>query len=331
MKPLSVSEKPGYGISHPASALRWGVGEMQGWRPTMEDAHVAMGSLSEGKDSWADTGLFAVFDGHGGEEAAKFCAKRLPKAIRRGGAASNAPAALHSSFVSLDEKMENVAEKIANNQRCFGTIGCTAVACLIDHDSIIVANAGDSRAVLCCGVEAIELSQDHKPGLASESARIEECGGFVRKAHTDLAGRHHVARVNGTLAVSRAMGDLQFKKNKGAGADKQIVSCVPDVTVCNRQPHDEFLVIACDGVWDVLSSQEVVKRVRKHLPAIHRGDLQPADVVYKIFDKCLASHPSKITGTDNMTMIIVVFHDTGLIKPSASKKRRRGFLSFLGF
>merc|ERR1712232_100040 len=79
------------------------------------------------------------------------------------------------------------------------------------------------------------------------------------------------------------------------------------------------MIIACDGVWDVLSSQEAVDRVRRELVSIRRGALQPGDVVEKILHECLASDPSQVVGTDNMTMILVVFDKSGS-NPGANSK-----------
>merc|ERR1719199_1598530 len=179
-------------------------------------------------------------------------------------------------------------------------VGCTAVMSLIIPDTIIVANAGDSRAVLSRSGRAVALSKDHKPNLPKEAARIHKAGGFVSERR---CGTRSVHRVNGKLAVSRSMGDLSFKKSVGLSATEQLVSCVPDVKTFRRQREDDFMVIACDGVWDVLTSQQVVDRVQKDLFAIRRGELQPNDVISKILQECCASDK----GTDNMTMILVVF------------------------
>jgi protein phosphatase 1G len=276
----------------------------------MEDAHVAIGSLSkDGQGDWVNTGLFGVFDGHGGEEVANFCARELPQAIVRGDAA-DAPAALSESFFTVDAKIADIAARCSTTQigANLDKVGCTACTCLVREDSVIVANAGDSRAVLSRGGHAYDLSNDHKPDMEREAARITQAGGFVKKTS---CGPFSIPRVNGVLSVSRAMGDLRFKKNKALSAEDQIVSCAPDVNIINRHPQDEFLVLACDGVWDVMSSQDVVSFVRKYLNALRRRDLTPADVVAKVFDKCLSPDPAETFGLggDNMTMILVVFEE----------------------
>lgn len=283
----------------------------------MEDASSAMGSVSEGQGAWADTSFFGVFDGHGGAQVANFCEEHLPKTIVRG-QPSQAPQALHDAFVSVDQMLADVSKRLPPTDPGHpNKVGTTAVACLISRDAINVANVGDSRAVLSRNGRAHDLSQDHKPDSRNEAERIMKAGGRVTEEH---CGSRTIARVNGDLACSRAIGDLRFKNNPRANAAEQSVTCVPEITTCTRQRADQFLILACDGVWDVLSSQDVVSRVGMDLAAIRRGELQPSDVVNKIFDECLARDPSQSfgVGCDNMTMILVVFDDVDALNLSST-------------
>jgi protein phosphatase PTC2/3 len=122
-------------------------------------------------------------------------------------------------------------------------VGTTACVVLITDEEIFCANAGDSRAILTQGLSSYDLSDDHKPENDDETLRICAAGGNV------VAGR-----VNEKLAVSRAIGDLAYKTKPELGPEKQIITCVPDVTRRPRSLKDSFLVIACDGVWDCYSS-----------------------------------------------------------------------------
>src|ERR1700712_2621080 len=97
-------------------------------------------------------------------------------------------------------------------------------------------NAGDSRSVLGVKGRAKPLSFDHKPQNEGEKARIQAAGGFV-----------DFGRVNGNLALSRAIGDFEFKKSADLSPEQQIVTAFPDVITHEISPDDEFLVIACDG------------------------------------------------------------------------------------
>jgi serine/threonine protein phosphatase PrpC len=290
-------------------SLAWGVGETEGWRPTMEDAYVAMGSLSSSGDKLEDSALFAVFDGHGGSLVSKFCAEALPKVLLNNGA-SDPSAALRDSFLRMDQLLDAKGKEMSlteleNPMR----IGSTAVACLVRPDAVIVANAGDSRAVLSRNGSAVDLSNDHKPHLPDEQARITKAGGKVR---VQRYGSHSISRLNCALSVSRGMGDLRFKRNLKLSPEEQVLSCVPEMKVCSRTEEDEFLVIACDGVWDMMSSQDVVDFVMEYLPALRCGSIAPSDVVLKIFEKCISYDPVDYLGTDNMTMVLVVFGISGL-------------------
>lgn len=124
--------------------------------------------------------------------------------------------------------------------------GSTAVCALISPNQIFVANCGDSRAVLCNNKRPTFSTQDHKPVLPSEKERIQRAGGSVM-----------IQRINGSLAVSRALGDYEFKNVEGKGPCEQLVSPEPEVFVIDRHEDDEFLVLACDGVWDVMSNEDI--------------------------------------------------------------------------
>lgn len=121
--------------------------------------------------------------------------------------------------------------------------GSTAITLLIKNNQLFCANAGDSRAIACINGELEELSLDHKPNNAIEYKRICDGGGWVE-----------YNRVNGNLALSRALGDFLFKRNQNKNAKEQIVTAYPDVEVRDLTEDYEFIVLACDGIWDVLSN-----------------------------------------------------------------------------
>mmetsp|Transcript_8908 Transcript_8908/g.25667 ORF Transcript_8908/g.25667 Transcript_8908/m.25667 type:complete len:709 (-) Transcript_8908:55-2181(-) len=171
--------------------------------------------------------------------------------------------------------------------------GCTAVVAMVAGDRLLVANAGDSRCVCSKEGEAVALSEDHKPDDPEELARIIKAGGFVAQG-----------RINGSLNLSRAVGDLEFKLNRECGPEEQAVTAAPDVREVQLEEGYEFLVLACDGIWDVMSNQEVVTFVRTALLA---GD-SPKQVCEKLCDTCLApdtEHPE--IGCDNMSAMVVLF------------------------
>ena len=100
------------------------------------------------------------------------------------------------------------------------------------------------------------MSEDHKPDNTEELRRIEAAGGFVEEG-----------RVRGMLSCSRALGDLEFKQNKKIGVEAQMITCVPEIKKVEISSEDKFLIIACDGIWDCLTSQQSVDLFHKSIKA----------------------------------------------------------------
>lgn len=304
--------------------LAWSTAEMQGWRDSMEDAHLTVASLSEAVSEgtidggWSNVSLFGVFDGHGGFQVAKFCERHLPRAIASR-PSSNIGAAMAEAFVEMDQllkepqgmkeirRLSALAKSSRSRRQTAEGMGTTAVLCCVTPSTLIVGNCGDSRAVLCRGGSAIELSQDHKPDLPDERARIEQAGGWVQSGS--------VPRVNGDLSLSRALGDLEYKDAK-LPPENHIVSAVPEIRSITRGNTDEFLLLACDGVWDVLSSQAAVDFVRQQLGdpkswgwRIATGKLKGSEILSQLLDHCLSPDLASTAGLggDNMTAVLVLF------------------------
>lgn len=275
----------------------YGLSDMQGWRISMEDAHTAVLNLTEGKGD-EQISIFAVYDGHGGERVAKFTGQELHKIVagEEAFASGDYSEALKDGFLSTDRAI------LADRQFNEDPSGCTATVNLITGDGrIFCANAGDSRTVLGIKGTAKPLSFDHKPQNAEEKARICAAGGYV-----------DFGRVNGNLALSRAIGDFEFKKRKDLTPEKQVVTAYPDVTEHQVTEEDEFLVVACDGIWDCKSSQAVVEFVRRGIVAgqeLHQ-------ICENMMDNCLASSSEGGgIGCDNMTMMVV-----GLLQKGQTKE-----------
>jgi len=140
--------------------------------------------------------------------------------------------------------------------------GCTATVVLVTPSEIYCANAGDSRSVMCEKGMCVELSADHKPDLPAERSRIIKAGGEVSEG-----------RVNGMLALSRAIGDFDYKPitpPKDAQPtwflNNHMVTAFPDVVVKPFHKEVEFMVLACDGIWDCRTSDEVVQYYKNKLP-----------------------------------------------------------------
>lgn len=172
-------------------------------------------------------------------------------------------------------------------------MGCTAVSVVIQASKVTVANTGDSRCVLSRRGEATPLTLDHKPIIYEEAQRIIRAGGFVRDN-----------RVNGALNVSRTIGDLDFKRNSDLPHTEQMVIATPDITELELRDGDEFLILACDGIWDVMSNQEAVDFVRKRI----RQGQSLKEICEAMCDFCLAPDLKGLCrGADNMSVIVVLF------------------------
>ncbi|KAH8670874.1 phosphatase 2C-like domain-containing protein [Xylariales sp. PMI_506] len=274
--------------------MLYGVSAMQGWRISMEDAHCTILDLlkpdsDEAKAHSSRLSFFGVFDGHGGDKVAQYAGKHIYDILVKQDTfkTGNYEQALKDCFLATDRAI------LSNPSYEDEVSGCTACVGLITGDKIYVANAGDSRGVLGVKGRAKPLSFDHKPQNEGEKARITAAGGFV-----------DFGRVNGNLALSRAIGDFEFKKSAELAPEQQIVTAYPDVVVHELSDDDEFLVLACDGIWDCQSSQAVVEFVRRGIAA--KQDLDK--ICENMMDNCLASNSETGgVGCDNMTMIVIGF------------------------
>lgn len=311
-KPVTAKES-GYGCRDELG-LVWSWSSMQGWRPRQEDAHIALGAMSE-SGAWSGAGLFAVLDGHGGPEVAQLVKQRLPMELLAQSSDSkhHTPSFLKQAFLKVDERIgtPDGRKELRNLGRKLGKedmVGCAAVACVVDRDNVVVANVGDCRAVLCrVGGEAVPLTRDHTADLPRERVRILAAGGWIEPEETPWGEVKH--RVNSVLNLSRALGDMKFKKDPHLRPSEQIISAVPDLTTAKREPGDEFLILASDGIWEARSEQFVVDFVRNSIKKNGTGSDGDSKVLEALLDTCLSSHPGKTRGLgcDNMTAILVRF------------------------
>jgi serine/threonine protein phosphatase PrpC len=176
--------------------------------------------------------------------------------------------------------------------------GCTSVVVFVVDNLLYCANAGDSRAVLCrADGNVLALSEDHKPSQEIESSRIANAGGFV-----NIHGR-----VNGNLNLSRSLGDMKYKQVPDMLPKDQIITAEPDISVTELMPGDKFLVLACDGVWDVLGNQEICDFVSDRLAQ----KMSIKDIISDVFSHCVADDPKQTQGIggDNMTCMIVLLNE----------------------
>lgn len=265
--------------------LKVGASCMQGWRINMEDAHTQLLSFNNDKQS----AFFAVYDGHGGPKVAEYAGNHLHQKILNNISFKEGQIAdsMRKGFMGIDQDMladEDMREELA---------GTTAISVIIKDKKIYCANVGDSRSIASVRGRVQCLSYDHKPNNELEAKRIVAAGGWVE-----------FNRVNGNLALSRALGDFVFKKNESKKADEQIVTANPDIEIKDLTAEHEFIVLACDGIWDVLSNEEVLEFVRTRIAQ----QIPPELICEQLMMRCLAPDCQMGgLGCDNMTVVLVCF------------------------
>lgn len=271
----------------------------------MEDAHYC-------NDKSA---LYAVFDGHAGDTTANWSAKNFDQVfeenLRKYRSRMKPKEILAKTFQDVDLQISKIATA---NPSSGATAAVAFVETTIDgHDSsgptaivsqnksqdknpqkgntdykstdieengklvsnLYTANVGDTRIVLSCDGRAVRLTQDHTTRVPVERERVERSGGYI--AHD---------RVCGVLAVTRALGDTELK---------QVITSMPYTTRTRLRPEmDEFIILACDGVWDVMSDQEAVELVREV------ACVEPSAAARRLVAEAMERRT-----TDNLTCIVV--------------------------
>ncbi|MBY0353436.1 protein phosphatase 2C domain-containing protein [Candidatus Babeliales bacterium] len=254
----------------------------QGARPRMEDTFYN----NDKKKLWG------VYDGHGGTRIALQAKEKLHKLIFEHEKTLTTQQALIQSFAQFHEEIKSESYRI----------GTTATVALVRSGKLYVANVGDSRAVLCVNGHAQQVSIDHNPDLPSEQTRIESLGGevsvipcgrifdFLETTESTVKKEYTVARFgNSGLAVSRALGNV----NLG-----DLLCVKPDIYSRDLNGTEDFLIIASDGLWDVMSNQAAVDLVKHWL----NEGMHPLICANNLVDKALA-----LWNHDNVTATIIFF------------------------
>ncbi|KEH32480.1 putative protein-serine/threonine phosphatase [Medicago truncatula] len=313
-KSLRTSNQNGLELS---SGPLWGSSSICGNRPEMEDAiavkpqffqvpsQMLMDDHLNENTKYPQAHFFGVYDGHGGFQVANYCQERLHSALieeiearqssldetnGRNNWQENWNKVLFNCFQKVDDEIETLAPE---------TAGSTAVVAILNQTHIIVANCGDSRAVLYRGKEAIALSSDHKPNREDERARIEAAGGRV------IHWKGY--RVLGVLAMSRSIGDRYLKP---------WIIPEPEVNMVQREKNDECLILASDGLWDVMTNEEACDIARKRILLWHKkyGDngatvLDKGEGGVDLASQSAAEYLSKLAlhrgSGDNISVIVI--------------------------
>ncbi|GLU07197.1 hypothetical protein SLE2022_241630 [Rubroshorea leprosula] len=285
-----------------------------GPRRYMEDEHIQIDDLQAYLGSLFKfpnpSAFYGVFDGHGGSEASAYIKKN---AVRLFFEDANFPQTCEVDDDIYLEGVENSLRKsflsadlaLADDCSVSSSSGTTAIAALIFGSRLMVANAGDCRAVLCRKGEAIDMSEDHRPIYPAEQRRVQQLGGFVDDGY-----------LNGVLSVSRALGDWDMKFPRGSASP---LIAEPEFRQVILTEDDEFLIIGCDGIWDVMSSQHAVNLVRRGLRRHDDPEQCARDLVREALRR---------DTFDNLTVIVVCFSPLDHREPSTPRQRRLRCCSF---
>lgn len=255
----------------------------QGLRSTMEDAAIAQDA-----DKYS---LYGVYDGHGGDQVSKYIEKRLPELISQ----EFNKQAENQDISSVLEQVYKLLDAEIAKQTAWNNQGAAAVTALYLHDNkdLYIANAGDSRAVVAFEDGSFWESFDHKPGDKAERVRIERAGGMVFQTSPGFY------RVNGQLAVARALGDHAITSFYPGKKSEKIISSEPDITAHQGVIKPvKYIILACDGLWDVMSSEDVKLYIDKKLT--QKKSIQE-------ITEGLVQQALKLGSNDNITVLIKLF------------------------
>ncbi|TKY55991.1 phosphatase 2C 76 [Spatholobus suberectus] len=262
--------------------LSCGYSSFRGKRVTMEDFY-DIKTLKIGGQSIC---LFGIFDGHGGSRAAEYLKEHLFDNLMKH------PKFLTDAKLAISETYQQTdADFLDSEKDTFRDDGSTASTGVLVDNHLYVANVGDSRTIISKAGKAIALSEDHKPNRSDERKRIENAGGVVMWAGT--------WRVGGVLAMSRAFGNRMLK---------QFVVAEPEIQDQEIDEQIELLILASDGLWDVVQNDDAV--------SLARTEEEPEAAARKLTEAAFSRGSA-----DNITCIVVRFHHdkTDLANPDKAE------------
>ncbi|KAK9665242.1 hypothetical protein RND81_14G099800 [Saponaria officinalis] len=249
--------------------LSCGYSSFRGKRASMEDFYDVKMSNINGNTVC----LFGIFDGHGGSRAAEYLKQHLfENLMKHPQFMTDTKLAISETYKKTDSEFLDAEKDTCRDD------GSTASTAILVQNHLYVANVGDSRAVVSKAGKAIPLSEDQKPNRSDERKRIESAGGVVMWAGT--------WRVGGVLAMSRAFGNRMLK---------QFVVAEPEIQELEVNMELELIVLASDGLWDVVPNEDAV--------SIARAEEEPESAAKKLIETAFTRGSA-----DNITCIVVKFN-----------------------
>lgn len=261
---------------------------LKGERSSNEDNHNVILELENANNKTANVNYYGVYDGHGGKFVSKFLSENLYHFF----VDRKVTYPLEKLYVNkVFDKIQNILfdKYEAESMECGST--CLIVCHFKENnkDYLNIMNTGDSRCVLCRNNMGIPLTKDHKPNWPDEKCRINKLGGIIRKDGNTF-------RIN-DLSVSRAFGDKESKK---------FITHRPELYKYKIKGNiDKFMIIACDGLWDVINCQDAVNFVLDNCYDVNMNRINKnVNIARK-----LAEYAIEMESGDNVTCIVVFFDD----------------------
>lgn len=257
----------------------------KGKRDQNEDAETIFINSNNNDPKFKKINIYGIYDGHGGKQVSKYLSEKIPPYFK------NQNLKLPISGRYIRNTFKEIQTDLEKNYREYceycGSTCILGIDYIFDQKRFIdVINIGDSRCVISKRNKANIITTDHKPNWPVEKERIKKMGGEIYFDGADW-------RI-GDLSVSRAFGDLD---------NKPYISCVPDIFRYSVSKKDQFMILACDGLWDVMDAQQVVNFIINNCYDSERNRINKKTNIARI----LAENAIQKGSTDNVTIIIVFF------------------------
>ena len=264
------------------------------------------------KDNNNDVYFFGLYDGHGGNGCSLYLKNNLHKNIIE----FSMKGIKNAIKVTENDFLENIA--VNKFGEIMDSSGSCAIIVLLKNKKCIIANIGDSRCILFKNNKLIFSTRDHKPNSGIEKRRIELAGGSIYRSNSVVSIYQNGKLIEipwrvqpGRLSVSRAFGDIEAKVEK-YGGKKNVVIALPDVVEFELNEEYNFIVMGCDGIFDVLSNQEILECIKIVLK-IHKNKNKKMNELCGDFAAMIIKSALAKESFDNISCIVIVFNINGLI------------------
>ena len=259
--------------------------------------------------------FFAVYDGHGGKGCSTYLRENLHNNIKEFSTSGIKQA------IQITEEKFKIEQALKENGELNDSSGSCGIMAMIQGNKCIIANVGDSRLVLFKKGKVFFATEDHKPNTETEKRRIKLAGGEIYQTITLFPLRQNGKEIEppwrvlpGRLSVSRTFGDIEAKETKFGGIPG-VVLALPDITEIELDDEFNFMVIGCDGIFDVLSNEEILECIKIVLKEKNVNEIKEDDVHELCGDFAAMIVKSAIAkdSSDNVSCIVVAFNLDGLL------------------